>query len=311
MNTNDYPHPRKLTVQFNLNIGCNADCFMCDKRIRNKKSNKTYSHLIRLLHFLDPATVDRIKLLGGEPLLDKKGLLCFLKICHLKGFYCFFPTNGSLLTKAYFDAMVRAGLCELTISLDSFRAEEHDAIRGLAGLFNHIIEILTYIKTQYPNFKLNLNFLVLPQNINSLYQTVCLAETLGIHSFNVLYPENFGKNYEQIRLTAFAEQKINSIKSRHPSSRTAIHWNPCDIKAYPACRHQPDKIIIFENSDIKFCDHYPFKEKYKLDQPLRIILKKPEINNFLNNDALHCPLRSHVSFHHKRQALHLQKKISG
>ena len=291
MNTNDYPLPRKLTVQFSLSIGCNANCLMCDKRIPNKKSNKTYSNLIKLLHFLDPVTVGRIKLLGGEPLLDKKGLLLFLKICRLKGFYCFFPTNGALLTKAYFDAMVQAGLRELTISLDSFRAEEHDAVRGLPGLFNHIIGILNYIRKHYPHFRISLNFLVLPQNIDSLDQTISLAETLGINTFNVLYPENFGKNFEQIQLTALAEQKIESIKLRPASSRIVINWNPCNVQADPTCCWQPDKISIFENNDILFCDRYPFKKKYKLDQPLKTILKKPEINNFLNNDALHCPLR--------------------
>ncbi len=233
MNNNGSPPPRKLTVQFSLSIGCNAHCFMCDQRIPDKKSHKTYSHLIKLLCFLDPVTVGRIKLLGGEPLLDKKGLLVFLKICRLKGFHCSFPTNGSLLTKTYFDAMLRCGLDELTVSLDSFRADEHDTIRGLPGLFNHIMDILKYIRKHYPNFRLNLNFLVLPQNINSLDQTICLAEILGIHSFNVLYPEDFGKNFEHIRLTAFAQQKITFLKSHHPSSGMAIHWNPCNVTRPP------------------------------------------------------------------------------
>lgn len=282
MNTSDCLPARKLTVQFNLSIGCNASCFMCDKRIWNKKSNKTYSNLTKLLRFLDPITVGRIKLLGGEPLLDKKGLLLFLKICRLKGFYCFFPTNGSLFTKDYFDTLVHAGLRELAISLDSFRAEEHDAIRGLPGMFNRIINILKYIRKQYPDFRLNLNFLILPQNINSLDGTISLAETLEINEFNVLYPQDFGKNFEKIQLTAFARQKIESVKLLHSSSRMAIHWNPCNVKEDFLCPYQPDKISIFEDGAINFCDHYPFKKKYKLDRPLRKILEEPEIKNFLN-----------------------------
>ncbi|MBF0504781.1 MAG: radical SAM protein [Candidatus Omnitrophica bacterium] len=263
---------------------------MCDKRIRYKKSNKTYSNLIKLLCFLDPLTVRRIKLQGGEPLLDQKGLLLFLKICRLKGFHCFFPTNGSLLTKDFFCAMVRAGLCELTVSLDSWRAQEHDAIRGIQGLFDHIIHILTYIRKHYPSFKLELNFLALPQNIHSLDKTISLAKTLGINTFNILYPENFGKNFGQIQLTASARQKIKSILLRRQSSRMPIHWNARNIKDDAACLWQPDKIIIFENGDINFCEHFPFKKKYTLDQPLRMILKKPEIKNFFNSDHRHCHL---------------------
>lgn len=292
MSANDSPYLRKLTVQFSLSIGCNANCLMCDKRIPTQKSNKTYRHLIKLLRFLDPVTVGRIKLLGGEPLLDKKGLLFFLKACRLKGLHCFFPTNGSLLTKAYFNAMLRAGLDELTISLDSCRADEHDTIRGLPGLFNHIIDILKYIRKHYPDFRLHLNFLVLPQNIDSLTSTIRLAETLKVNSFNVLYPEDFGKNFEQIQLTASTRQKIKSIQSLHKKSAMAIHWNPCNVTTNPACCRQPDKIIILENGDIDFCEHYPFKKKYKLNRPLKTILKEPEVTRFLNNNALHCPLRT-------------------
>lgn len=282
MNINDGPLPRKFIVQFNLDIGCNAGCFMCDKRIWDKRSNKTYINLIKLLRFLDPATVDRIKLLGGEPLLDKKGLLLFLKVCRLKGFYCLFPTNGSLFTTNYFDDLVRAGLRELTISLDSFRAEEHDTIRGLPGMFNRIICILKYIRKQYPDFRLNLNFLVLPQNINSLDGTISFAETLGINEFNVLYPQDFGKNFEKIQLTAFAREKIGSVKLLHSSSKMTIHWNPCNVREDFLCSYKPDKISIFEDGAINFCDHHPFKKKYKLDRPLREILEEPEIKDFLN-----------------------------
>jgi MoaA/NifB/PqqE/SkfB family radical SAM enzyme len=292
MNISEYPPARKLTVQFNLSIGCNANCFMCDKRVRNEKSKSTYIRLIKLLRFLDPVTVSRIKLLGGEPLLDKKGLLLFLKICRLKGFYCFFPTNGSLITKSYFDAMVQAGLGELTISLDSFDAKEHDAIRGLTGMYKRIIDNLVYIRKHYPKFKLALNFLVLPQNINSLDKTISFAETLGINEFNILHPENFGKNFEQIQLSESSKEKMEYIKSSRPSQKMSINWNPCGVKETPACFCQPNKIIIFEDSDINFCNHYPFRKKYKLNQHISRILNEPEVKDYMNNNTLSCRLRS-------------------
>jgi|GEM_PF-6528488 len=276
----------KFTVQFNLSIGCNATCFMCDRRVWGAKSKKTYRNLIKLLDFLDPDTVERVKLLGGEPLLDKKGLLLFLRVCRLKGFYCLFPTNGSLFTNDYFDKLVQAGLRELTISLDSFRAQEHDAIRGLPGMFKRIISILRYIRKRYPDFKLSLNFLILPQNIDSLDGTIALAETLKINEFNVLYPQDFGKNFDKIHLTADAKDKIEAVKLRYASSTMAINWNPCNVREDFLCSYQPNKLSVFEDGAINFCDHYPFKNKYKLDRPLKKILQEPEIRDFLSEHSL-------------------------
>jgi MoaA/NifB/PqqE/SkfB family radical SAM enzyme len=231
--------------------------------------------------------------MGGEPLLDKKRLLLFLRLCHLKGFRCVFPTNGSLLTRPYFKQLLHAGLSELTISLDSYCAEEHDAIRGFPGLFDHVVTIIKHIKRDHPSFKINQNFVVLPQNINSLMRTISFSEELGIDSFIVLYPENFGKNFEKIQLTALNWQKIGSLRSQLPPSRKMhINWNPLNTKEIPGCTFQPEKIRILENGNIKLCDHYPFKRTYKLDRPLKLLLQEDEIQRFLSDTSRHCPLRS-------------------
>lgn len=295
MNCPPTPRHQKFTVQFNLDIGCNANCFMCDKRIRIKRSRNTYKNLINYLQFLDPDMINNIKLQGGEPLLDKNGLLLFLKNCRSKGFQCVFPTNGSLLTQSFTDSLILMGLREITISLDSYKAEEHDKIRGLPGMYKRIVSNLMYIRKQYPNLKLYLNFLVLPQNIDSLEKMISFSVKLGITGLNVLYVEDFGRNFDKIQLSPLNKNKLESMKSAHISSKIIINWNPCSVHQEPGCYCRPNKIIVFEEGDINFCEHYPFTKKYFLDRPLQDILEEQEIKQFLNHNTRYCTLNTRRS----------------
>ncbi len=136
-------YPEAVTLF--LTHKCNLRCKMCgqwgeggvtkkdtSQHIREELSNSELRSLIDELAVFRP----NITLFGGEPLLYPAvpGLIAMIK---QKGMHCLMITNGSLLEKVA-EEIVDSGLDELNLSLDG-KAEDHDRIRGLPGLFNRIM----------------------------------------------------------------------------------------------------------------------------------------------------------------------------
>jgi MoaA/NifB/PqqE/SkfB family radical SAM enzyme len=81
----------------------------------------------------------------------------------------------------------------MMVSLDSARAERHDAIRGLPGLFDRAIEGVKTVRQRYPGVSLQFNTCVqrgIEEEIDGLAE---LARALDVHiSFDVITPYRHG-----------------------------------------------------------------------------------------------------------------------
>lgn len=282
--------PLGLEIQFSLDIGCNANCIMCDKRMREGISGRSYVNISRILRFIDRPTVSKVSLIGGEPLLDKKGLLFFVKNSRRKGFGVGITTNGYLLTRDYFDLLFRNGLSEITVSLDSCRRQEHDKIRGIDGLFDRVISILRYIKSEYPDFIIGVNYVIMKNNLASVSGMIRLANTLRLQALNFIYISDFGKNFHNLKLSRRDLKSIAKIRASNEAlnSRIIIKWDICSSGRGAGCMYRYYKFNVHENGDFLFCGKFPFKKPYKLNKPLRTVLKEREIWSFLSRDESHC-----------------------
>lgn len=126
---------------------CNSRCAFCYYWKTEKgyemdmdEINKAVSSLKRWLgHF-------QLVISGGEPLLratDVCELLSFLekeKIGHL---LC---TNAIALDEKLADRLLKAGLTDISISLNSLDKKEHDASRGIEGSFEKAIKAIQFLK---------------------------------------------------------------------------------------------------------------------------------------------------------------------
>jgi len=282
--------PIGLTVQFTLDIGCNANCIMCDKRIMKKQSNQTYDRLSRLVDFLDNETVSRVKLLGGEPLLDRRGLLDLLKRCSAKGIRMHLITNGFLLSKRYADLLIKNGLDRITLSLDSGDSREHDALRGLPGSFDRIISVIKYMKHKYPKFGISVNSVAMRSNIGSLKRIIALINELGVNTLNVIFPEDFGRNFQRIALTRSDRVKVDRIRysAEVRRSRAGIVWDVCNPKYDLGCRFRFSQMSIHEDGEVTLCGKYPLKRSVAINKPIAALLQEKDLRRFFQDDTLHC-----------------------
>ena len=131
---------RLLVVSFEVTLSCNCNCRHCDlggfKKEEKRIGPEDYARIVRELKPLV------VQLSGGEALL-RPDILEIVKATKQFGRlpYTILVTNGVLLNKDIYLKLEKAGLNQLSISLD-FPDQRHDDFRRHPGLFKHLEETI-------------------------------------------------------------------------------------------------------------------------------------------------------------------------
>lgn len=168
-------------------------CKMCGQNIRQERSVYEFVELNNIIKFLPDNIEDiNICLWGGEPLLYPyiNELLYELgkRKCY-KGII----TNGYYLDE-YIDKIIDAGLTYLTISIDG-NEKIHNSIRNVNDAYDRAISnIKRLVKEKkkrnigIDEICININFTILSDNINSMYEIANLAKNIGCKSITYNFP---------------------------------------------------------------------------------------------------------------------------
>lgn len=109
---------------------CNSRCSYCNNWKENASQRISAADCQELFPQLTSLGVQRLIITGGEPLLHPE-LDMILKLAVSSKIYTSLITNGLLLSSARFDALVKAGLQGITLSLDTLDAEIYYKHRGV------------------------------------------------------------------------------------------------------------------------------------------------------------------------------------
>jgi radical SAM protein with 4Fe4S-binding SPASM domain len=212
------PLPRSLQVE--VTAACNLSCRMCLVRYRPPVDRVTgtmgLDAFCRLVD--DLPTLERVTLQGlGEPLLVPH-LDDMVAYAAERGIDTGFNTNGTLLTPARAERLVRAGLAWLHISVDGATAETYESIRdgarfervrqGVAA----IVEAKRRLGSGRPDVRIV--FVAMRRNHQELVALVRLAAQWGVekvwvqnlsHSFSDTEFAGIDAEYAPIREFTAAE----------------------------------------------------------------------------------------------------------
>lgn len=86
-----------------------------------------------------------IVLSGGEPLL-KEGIFDLIDFCKKKGLKTIMPSNAFLINEETAKLISESGLDQISISLDSYREETHDFIRGVRGAHKRVLDAVDNLR---------------------------------------------------------------------------------------------------------------------------------------------------------------------
>jgi molybdenum cofactor biosynthesis enzyme MoaA len=109
---------------------------------------------------------------GAEPSLHKDLIKIVALGKQYKIPYISLTTNGNLLTKELISDAVEAGLNEITLSAHGLtkKTYEHLMTNGRFDLFRQTLQYIKEVKTQYPKFKLRINYTINNDNLEELSQ---------------------------------------------------------------------------------------------------------------------------------------------
>ncbi len=91
---------------------------------------------------------------GGEPLL-RKDIFILADYGTKKGLRIVMGTNGTLITPDITKKMQDSGIKRVSISLDGYTRESHDAFRQVDGAFDRAIKGIAYLKERGIEFQIN------------------------------------------------------------------------------------------------------------------------------------------------------------
>ncbi len=212
---------------FNINLEvtkrCNARCDFCD--YWQEKAARELADYVPVLKRLKPLSVG---LTGGEPLLRKDLVQVIAGLRRNFGFlFISLITNGALLTRERGLELWRAGLDELSISLDYFD-ERHDQGRKIPGLVEHILEVVPQLTAAGVNLCFNVvikrgNYLELPAMVE---RAAAMGVKISLSTYNCWRVNNDDYMVEREELTRLRGvlEELKQLKQRLGNITTSTYY---------------------------------------------------------------------------------------
>lgn len=135
--------PSIQVVQLTVTNRCQCRCRHCGVAGLRKvmKEELPLEKIDALFEDLRLAGTQVVDLFGGEPTL-RPDLFEIIRRGKLRGFFMSLETNGYVIDRVYMEGLAAAGLDQIYLSLDDYRAEVHDEIRGKKGCFDRAVRAL-------------------------------------------------------------------------------------------------------------------------------------------------------------------------
>lgn len=188
---------------------CNLFCQTCVRTFRTVEGAKDLDHSMQVAILDQVPTLKRVVLHGiGEPLLNND-LPELVKDAKRRGADVVFNSNGTLLTKRKAVELIKAGLDEYRLSLDSATPETYEKVRG-ANMFSKIIENvrnLQEIKQEHgvSHPRVSVWITALRENLHELHDLIRLAVELRCDEVNLQRLVFFGEGLAIEEQTIYRE----------------------------------------------------------------------------------------------------------
>lgn len=220
----------------NITNRCNLRCDMCTQiNVHGTGGFEMEDDLFDRILQQTAWTYPSYTLFGGEPLMHKQ-FSTFVKKIRKYDCMCDIVTNGMLLQK-YIDVIVHPKT-KLHISM-SGSEQVHNAIKHSQVSYERIIEALTAIHEQHPDYinNVHINCVVLPENVDCIMDMVKELSSLGITFFTIQHPQ-----WEHEREFSYNNKEWNIVFGRNFETSMEMHKDYDFNEAYIR------KLLLLENS---------------------------------------------------------------
>lgn len=160
---------------------CNSKCKMCQIAYKpfeeEMSTNQIKNLMLNLKGWLGPFIM---KFDGGEPTLRKDvwELISFADSLKIRPML---TTNGTLITKKNIPLLIKSGLKDIKISLDSLNPETYKKIRG-KNFHKRVLKTITLLKKHTKNIGISLSITITKHNVNELPELIEFTKQKKLNS---------------------------------------------------------------------------------------------------------------------------------
>jgi len=145
----------------------------------SRKDDLSTEAALAALRELGAADVRELYLTGGEPLARKDFTELLLAAGETSGLAVYVATNGTFIRDSHVAAFRTAAVRSITISVDGYNAETHDAIRGAGAFAKTELGIRRCVEA---GLRVRLSHMITPTNFQSIPRFCEFAISVGVPS---------------------------------------------------------------------------------------------------------------------------------
>ena len=216
---------------------------------------------------------------GGEPFLNEK-IFSLIQFAAQNKILVHVNTNGVLINRKIAKKIVKSGVDAISISIDSFKPEVHDNLRGVKGTCKKALQAVKYLNKLRQQVKpmpiLNIGTIIVEQNLTELVEMAHwvkknklngiffqpLRHNFASKTYNDLWYKNsdlWPKNSKQVKLVI---NELIDLKNRGwPILNPVRHLEDCKLYYKDPLRFSKEKqcyvgignFIITVRGDVLLC----------------------------------------------------------
>ncbi len=170
-------------VHFYVTRQCNLKCRMCSVWKYAEKKKLSLREIKIIAEKMKKMGTSHVVITGGEPLI-RNDLPEIISIFSKLKISTRLQTNGLLLTKNKLNKLIKAGLGDITISLDTLDNKKQDYICGInsANISTNALKNLIYVSKKMPRSMTAANIVVSHKNIFELTNLIKFLDSKNIWS---------------------------------------------------------------------------------------------------------------------------------
>jgi MoaA/NifB/PqqE/SkfB family radical SAM enzyme len=217
---------RMLHCNLQVTYRCNFRCQICDFwKEEYQKTDELSLDDIRLIG----AKLNRlgtliISLAGGEPLI-REDLPEVIAILNKANHFPILITNGWFVDQAMAKDLLRAGLQEISVSVDYADPARHDAQRGRQGAWERAVKALELLHKNRPDKRNRVHMIsvLMDDNLDDVEPLIQLARRIGVTYMVNLYSWNRGTKNPRLP-SAHVAKHLLALKRKYPEFITLTSY---------------------------------------------------------------------------------------
>jgi MoaA/NifB/PqqE/SkfB family radical SAM enzyme len=229
-------------ISWNITLRCPLKCAHCYVDAGEQEAGdvlsteEAYSVIDQIKKTGKPIVV----LSGGEPLL-REDIFAIAQYGTEQGLRMVMGTSGYFLDQAMAKKIHEAGIKAVAISIDSADPANHDAFRGVNGVWERAVQAIQFCQNEGIGVQINMS--VMRSAFGDVEDMIEMGTALGVHDYQLFFPVPIGRAREiQPRSSQEYEDLIRQILIRYRTSGLNIR---------PTCSPQFRRIASEEESRIQ------------------------------------------------------------